>query len=56
MEILLIEIFYIRNKMEKKVDIYDLRNIDEDIIISTDLLADLANAHEEKQDSSLINP
>ena len=33
-------------------DIFD-KHIDEDIIISTDLLTDIANAHEEKQDRKM---
>ncbi len=34
-------------------EIFD-KHIDEDVIISTDLLADLANAHEEKDDGKKI--
>lgn len=34
-------------------DIFD-KHIDEDVIISTDLLTDLANAHEEKDDGKKV--
>lgn len=34
-------------------EIFD-KHVDEDVIISTDLLADLANAHEEKDDGKKI--
>lgn len=34
-------------------DIFD-KHIDEDVIISTDLLTDLANAHEEKEDGKKV--